>query len=115
VCGRLVELRGVAKRSEFFHAYQDTTREPSVGPAAENLWYKDAVIYQLHVRTFCDSNGDGIGDFRGLTLKARLLCRSWALTRFGSCLFYPSPLRDDGYDIRGLHFGTSELRIARGL
>ncbi len=35
----------------------------------ENLWYKDAVIYQLHVRTFCDSNGDGIGDFRGLTTK----------------------------------------------
>jgi maltose alpha-D-glucosyltransferase / alpha-amylase len=62
------------------------------------LWYKDAVIYQLHVRTFCDSNGDGIGDFPGLISKLDYLQRLgvncvWLLP------FYSSPLRDDGYDI----------------
>jgi maltose alpha-D-glucosyltransferase/alpha-amylase len=61
-------------------------------------WHKDAVIYQLHVRTFADSNGDGIGDFRGL------IGRLDYLERLGvTCLwllpFYESPLRDDGYDI----------------
>src|SRR5262245_25971722 len=62
------------------------------------LWYKDAVIYQLHVKTFCDSNGDGVGDFRGLTSRLDYLERLGV-----SCVwllpFYVSPLRDDGYDI----------------
>jgi len=65
---------------------------------AENLWYKDAVIYQLHVRTFCDSNGDGIGDFRGLTLKLDYL-QELGINAIWLLPFYPSPLRDDGYDI----------------
>jgi len=65
---------------------------------AENLWYKDAVIYQLHVRTFCDSNGDGIGDFRGLTLKLDYL-KELGINAIWLLPFYPSPLRDDGYDI----------------
>ncbi|MEN6587190.1 MAG: maltose alpha-D-glucosyltransferase [Sulfuricella sp.] len=62
------------------------------------LWHKDAIIYQLHVRAFCDSNGDGIGDFAGLTLKLDYLKELGVNTL---CLlpFYPSPLRDDGYDI----------------
>jgi maltose alpha-D-glucosyltransferase / alpha-amylase len=64
----------------------------------ENLWYKDAVIYQLHVRTFCDSNGDGIGDFRGLTGKLDYL-QELGINAIWLLPFYPSPLRDDGYDI----------------
>jgi maltose alpha-D-glucosyltransferase/alpha-amylase len=64
----------------------------------ENLWYKDAVIYQLHVRTFCDSNADGIGDFRGLTSKLDYL-QELGINTIWVLPFYPSPLRDDGYDI----------------
>ena len=64
----------------------------------ESIWYKDAVIYQLHVRTFCDSNGDGIGDFRGLTGKLDYL-QELGINAIWLLPFYPSPLRDDGYDI----------------
>ena len=61
-------------------------------------WYKDAVIYQLHVRAFRDSNGDGIGDFRGLIEKLDYL-QDLGITAIWLLPFYPSPLRDDGYDI----------------
>ena len=64
----------------------------------EKLWYKDAVIYQLHVRTFCDSNGDGVGDFRGLTGKLDYL-QELGINAIWLLPFFPSPLRDDGYDI----------------
>lgn len=74
------------------------------------LWYKDAVIYEVHVKAFMDGNGDGIGDFTGLTGKLDYLAglgvdTLWLLP------FYPSPLRDDGYDIAdyyGIHpdYGT---------
>jgi maltose alpha-D-glucosyltransferase/alpha-amylase len=64
----------------------------------DNLWYKDAVIYQLHVRTFCDSNADGIGDFAGLTRRLDYL-QGLGITAIWLLPFYPSPLRDDGYDI----------------
>ena len=64
----------------------------------DNLWYKDAVIYQLHVRTFSDSNGDGIGDFAGLTRRLDYL-QGLGITAIWVLPFYPSPLRDDGYDI----------------
>jgi maltose alpha-D-glucosyltransferase / alpha-amylase len=64
----------------------------------DNLWYKDAVIYQLHVRTFCDSNADGIGDFAGLTQRLSYL-QELGITAIWLLPFYPSPLRDDGYDI----------------
>lgn len=64
----------------------------------EPLWYKDAIIYELHVKTFCDSDNDGIGDFRGL--KSRLgYLESLGVTAIWILPFYPSPLRDDGYDI----------------
>lgn len=76
----------------------------------DTQWYKDAIIYQLHVKSFCDSNGDGIGDFPGLISKLDYLVDLgvnviWLLP------FYPSPRRDDGYDIsdyRGVHpdYGT---------
>ncbi len=74
------------------------------------LWYKDAVIYQLHVKTFYDSNGDGIGDFRGLKQKLGYL-QELGINTLWLLPFYPSPLRDDGYDIadfRGINpsYGT---------
>src|SRR3954468_14448336 len=62
------------------------------------LWYKDAVIYELHVRSFYDSGGDGIGDFRGLVEKLDYL-QDLGVTALWLLPFYPSPLRDDGYDI----------------
>jgi maltose alpha-D-glucosyltransferase / alpha-amylase len=62
------------------------------------LWYKDAVIYELHVRAFADSDGDGIGDFRGLITKLDYL-QDLGVTAIWLLPFYPSPLRDDGYDI----------------
>ena len=61
-------------------------------------WYKDAVIYELHVRTFCDGNGDGIGDFQGITERLDYL-QDLGVTALWLLPFYPSPLRDDGYDI----------------
>jgi maltose alpha-D-glucosyltransferase / alpha-amylase len=64
----------------------------------DSLWYKDAVIYQVHVRTFQDSNGDGIGDFPGLTQKLDYL-QELGVTAIWLMPFFPSPLRDDGYDI----------------
>ncbi len=62
------------------------------------LWYKDAIIYQLHVRTFCDSNNDGIGDFHGLLQKLDYL-QDLSINTIWLLPFFPSPLRDDGYDI----------------
>jgi len=62
------------------------------------LWYKDAIIYELHVRAFCDSDGDGIGDFRGLSAKLDYL-QDLGITTLWLLPFCPSPLRDDGYDI----------------
>jgi maltose alpha-D-glucosyltransferase/alpha-amylase len=74
------------------------------------LWYKDAVIYQLHVKAFHDSNDDGIGDFRGLTEKLDYL-QDLGVNTLWVLPFYPSPFRDDGYDIsdyRNIHpaYGT---------
>jgi maltose alpha-D-glucosyltransferase/alpha-amylase len=62
------------------------------------LWYKDAVIYELHVKTFFDSNDDGIGDFRGLIRKLDYL-EGLGINVIWLLPFYPSPLKDDGYDI----------------
>jgi maltose alpha-D-glucosyltransferase / alpha-amylase len=65
---------------------------------ADALRYKDAVIYEVHVRAFFDSDGDGIGDFRGLAQKLDYL-RDLGVTTLWLLPFYPSPLKDDGYDI----------------
>src|SRR5260370_38402013 len=62
------------------------------------LWYKDAVIYQLNVKSFLDSNDDGIGDFKGLTSKLEYI-RDLGVNTIWLMPFYPSPLKDDGYDI----------------
>ena len=61
-------------------------------------WYKDAVIYELHIKAFCDSSGDGIGDFTGLMQKLDYL-QNLGITAIWVLPFYPSPLKDDGYDI----------------
>ncbi len=66
------------------------------------LWYKDAIIYQLHVKTFFDSNGDGIGDFTGLISKLDYL-QELGVTALWLLPFYPSPGLDDGYDIADYH------------
>ncbi len=79
-------------------------------------WYKDAVIYELHVRAFYDSDGDGIGDFKGLTEKLDYL-RDLGVTALWLLPFFPSPLKDDGYDISdyaGIHpsYGTlSDFKV----
>jgi maltose alpha-D-glucosyltransferase/alpha-amylase len=65
---------------------------------ADELWYKDAIIYQLHVKAFADSNNDGIGDFAGLTERLDYL-QDLGVTALWLLPFYPSPGRDDGYDI----------------
>jgi pullulanase/glycogen debranching enzyme len=75
-----------------------TQRNRPLALQRDNLWYKDAVIYQLHVRTFFDSNADGVGDFPGLTQKLDYL-QQLGITAIWLLPFYPSPLRDDGYDI----------------
>jgi maltose alpha-D-glucosyltransferase/alpha-amylase len=74
------------------------------------LWYKDAIIYELPVKAFRDSNGDGTGDFRGLIEKLDYI-QQLGVTAIWLLPFYPSPFRDDGYDIsdyRGIHssYGT---------
>jgi len=66
--------------------------------AADPLWYKDAIIYELHVRAFADSNSDGIGDFAGLLSRLDYL-QDLGVTCIWLLPFFPSPLRDDGYDI----------------
>src|SRR5690554_150315 len=74
------------------------------------LWYKDAIIYQLHVKAYYDSNDDGIGDFKGLIQKLDYI-KDLGVNTVWLLPFYPSPMRDDGYDIadyRNMHpdYGT---------
>jgi maltose alpha-D-glucosyltransferase / alpha-amylase len=76
----------------------DTDELPVTDLDADELWYKDAIIYQLHVKAFADSNNDGIGDFVGLTEKLDYL-QQLGVTTLWLLPFYPSPGRDDGYDI----------------
>ena len=73
----------------------------------ENLWYKDAIFYEVPVRSFYDSNGDGIGDFPGLTQKLDYI-KSLGIDCIWLLPFYDSPLKDDGYDIRDYYSILSE-------
>ena len=76
------------------------------------LWYKDAVIYELHVRSFADSDGNGMGDFKGLTERLDYL-QDLGVNAIWLLPFYPSPWRDDGYDISdytGIHEAYGNLR-----
>src|SRR5579864_6811561 len=68
------------------------------GSASDPLWYKDAIIYELHVRAFADGNDDGIGDLGGLIERLDYL-QDLGVTCLWLLPFFPSPLRDDGYDI----------------
>ncbi len=72
--------------------------DPRAGEPAEADWYKDAIIYEVPVRAFCDCDGDGRGDLRGLTSRLDYL-QQLGVTALWLLPFYPSPLRDDGYDI----------------
>jgi maltose alpha-D-glucosyltransferase/alpha-amylase len=73
-------------------------RHEQPGLEVDPLWYKDAIIYELHVRAFRDSNGDGVGDFKGLKSKLDYL-QDLGITAIWLLPFCPSPLKDDGYDI----------------
>jgi maltose alpha-D-glucosyltransferase/alpha-amylase len=80
--------------------------------APPSLWYRDAVMYEVHVRAFSDSNADGIGDFRGLTEKLDYL-QDLGVTALWLLPFYPSPLKDDGYDIamyKSIHPAYGSIR-----
>ena len=82
------------------------------GSAVDPLWYKDAIIYELHVKAFMDSNNDGIGDFQGLLSKLDYV-QDMGVTCLWLLPFFPSPLRDDGYDISDYlsvhpNYGTME-------
>ena len=68
----------------------------------DDLWYKDAIFYELHVKAFQDGNDDGIGDFQGLTERLGYI-QDLGVTCLWLLPFYPSPLRDDGYDIADYH------------
>ncbi|HMO54848.1 MAG TPA: alpha-amylase family glycosyl hydrolase, partial [Tepidiformaceae bacterium] len=91
-------------------ATAETRRASHEDRFTDPLWFKDAVIYELHVRSFNDSTGDGIGDFAGLTQRLDYL-QELGVTALSILPFYESPLRDDGYDIadyRRIHpsYGT---------
>ncbi len=91
-------LPGLARRTKG----TGTTREVQGG---SSLWYKDAIFYELRVGAFSDSDGDGVGDFRGLTQRLDYL-RDLGVNTLWLLPFYPSPFRDDGYDISdytGIH------------
>ncbi|HVK72797.1 MAG TPA: maltose alpha-D-glucosyltransferase [Kofleriaceae bacterium] len=85
--------KGHQHRAERF-----TRRRNVVGLSPDPYWYKHAIVYEVHVRAFCDSNGDGIGDLVGLTSKLDYL-QDLGVTALWLLPFYPSPLRDGGYDI----------------
>jgi len=72
--------------------------QAAIGISDDPLWYRDAVIYQLNVKAFFDSNGDGVGDFQGVAAKLDYV-RDLGVNTVWLMPFYPSPLRDDGYDI----------------
>src|ERR1700693_2010935 len=70
--------------------------------AADPLWYKDAIVYELHVKAFFDSNDDRIGDVAGLTEKLDYI-RDLGVNTVWLLPFYPSPMRDDDYDVADHH------------
>ena len=94
--------------AEVSRSSNELTEEQPEQP--ESLWYKDAIIYQLHVKAFYDSDNNGIGDFKGLKERLEYI-RDLGVTTIWVMPFYPSPQRDDGYDIseyKGVHedYGT---------
>src|SRR6476646_12106743 len=103
--GRIIAQSQARTRNDM--ATVETTPHESIGSSAANAatrlnktqpWYKDAIIYQLHVRAYHDGNNDGIGDFRGLTERLDYI-QDLGVTAIWLQPFFPSPLKDDGYDI----------------
>src|ERR1043166_6074006 len=90
--------------------------EKRAAPTAEDvLWYKDAIIYQLHVKSFFDANNDGVGDFPGLISKLDYIA-DLGVNTIWLLPFYPSPRFDDGYDIsdyRSVHPEYGKLADAK--
>jgi maltose alpha-D-glucosyltransferase/alpha-amylase len=84
--------------------FDPTAAQPAAAgdPGDDPLWFRDAVVYELHVKAFFDSNGDGFGDFRGLTQKLDYL-QELGVTALWLLPFYPSPMKDDGYDVADYH------------
>ena len=106
------ERRTGDERRQDAPAVPESTAEAASRQDSDAHWYKDAIIYQAHVKAFGDSNGDGIGDFRGLTGRLDYI-QSLGVTAVWLLPFYPSPQRDDGYDIaeyQAVHenYGTME-------
>jgi maltose alpha-D-glucosyltransferase/alpha-amylase len=97
---------------------QELAKEPrDLSPDDNPHWYKDAVIYEVHVRSFYDGNGDGIGDFQGVLEKLDYI-RDLGVTAIWLLPFYPSPLKDDGYDITdyfNIHPDYGDLKTFRRL
>jgi len=96
----------------FSAATGDLGELPSQEPAIGARWYKDGIFYEVNVRSYADSNNDGIGDFKGLTSKLPYI-RDLGISCVWLMPFYPSPLRDDGYDIADFYavnpdYGTIE-------
>src|ERR1700730_13247809 len=75
-----------------------TIETKEVAKPGSAVWFKEALIYQLHIKPFCDANNDGIGDFQGLLSKLDYL-KNLGVSTIWLLPFYPSPLKDDGYDI----------------
>jgi maltose alpha-D-glucosyltransferase/alpha-amylase len=98
------------------HAERGTQRRGKPSLLTDDpLWYKDAVIYQVHVKSFFDSNNDGVGDFPGLLAKLDYIA-GLGVTAIWLLPFYPSPRRDDGYDIadyRNVHPDYGQLADVR--
>src|SRR3990167_9052361 len=74
----------------------------AIDSSDDPLWYRDAVIYQLNVKAFFDTNADGMGDFPGVTAKLDYV-RALGVNTIWLMPFYPSPLKDDGYDVADYH------------
>jgi maltose alpha-D-glucosyltransferase/alpha-amylase len=92
-------------------------RRPVAAVAGSSRWYQDAVLYELHVRAYQDSNADGVGDFPGLVRRLDHI-RDLGATAIWLLPFYPSPLRDDGYDIaayKAIHPAYGTMRDFRTL
>jgi maltose alpha-D-glucosyltransferase / alpha-amylase len=92
-------------------------RQLEVSTRSNPLWFKNALVYEAHVKAFHDSNNDGIGDFEGMRQKLDYL-QDLGITALWMLPFYPSPLKDDGYDIakyRGIHPAYGTMRDFRRL
>ncbi|HTR08780.1 MAG TPA: maltose alpha-D-glucosyltransferase [Paraburkholderia sp.] len=105
-----------ASEPHHHHGERGTQRRGKPSQLSDDpLWYKDAVIYQVHVKSFFDSNNDGVGDFPGLLAKLDYIA-GLGVTAIWLLPFYPSPRRDDGYDIadyRNVHPDYGQLADVR--